>query len=197
VQDVYYDPGANFGQAPRSTFDGTFDITFLGDGLTGSTRLKNGEDFWIEFEKESISESGCLIHRGCWPVEPGSVAVRYIAGYSPAELQGQVDEDAAEADRELDYITCPGVDASPIAEAVMMTVAKGLHGHQALKKSDAGKGFDGGNTYQSERLQDYSYTRPQNQTGAGTVQLTGNVVALPTDALEMLDPFKHYGILRL
>lgn len=196
IKNLYYDPDANFGQAARTTFDGSFDTTFDDTDFAPDTVKTNGEDYFIDLDEESIGWAGLVYWgSGVWPIEPGSVAVDYISGFSEAELMGGADADAAQADLRRGQISVVGVDASPIRYAVLLTCAKMLHVQQSLKRSDAGRGFDGGNVYESERFQDYSYKRPSGQISS-TVQLTGLVVGLPTEALEALEPFKTYGRLR-
>lgn len=195
VTELYDDPGANFGQATRTTFDGSFDYSFQSEGFDSNSLLTLGDDYFLDLEEVGISWTGLVYRKnGTWGTEVGSVAVNYVAGFSAAELSGKADVDAAEADAARGMVTTVGVDASPISYAVMLTAGKMLHVQNHLRKSTNGGGFNGGNTYQSERFQDYQYTRPQSD--ASSTQLTGLIVALPTEAQEVLDPFRYYGVLR-
>jgi hypothetical protein len=195
VRSLYIDRGAYYGQANRSTFDSTFDLTFQ-DSASANTLQILGTDYWIELEKEKFGPSGCLLSNSTWPIEEGSIAVEYVSGYSHAELSGRADDDAATADAAIGVVTCPWVNAGGISHAVNLMVLKVMHEQQALKK-DSTRGFAGGEAYLSETFQDYSYSRPSGQDGAGTLQLTGLGVGLPTEAIEALEPFMHYGIQRL
>ena len=199
VVNLYIDHGAYFGQANRTVFDGALELIIDEDDVTTDTVQTLGVDFYADLERPSFGESGCLYHTSVWPSEPGSVMVTYVAGYSPSELLGDVDADAVEADLSLGHISSVGVDASPISHAVVLTVAKILHTQQSLKKVANGfnSGFAGGSTYQSEKLQDYAYSRPSDSSGAGTAQLVGVGVSLPTEAVEALESFRHFGLLRL
>ena len=192
ITELYDDPGANFGQATRTTFDGSFDFTFQSEGFATESLLTLGDDYFLDLEEQNICWSGHVYrNRGTWGTEVGSIAVNYVAGFSAAELAGRADADAAESDAARGMVTVVGVDASPISYAVMITAAKMLHVQNHLRKSTNGGGFNGGNTFQSERFQDYQYTRPQSDVAS--TQLTGLIVALPAEAQEALDDFRYYG----
>lgn len=77
----------------------------------------------------------------------------------------------------------------------MLTVLKGLHTQQAAKRDDD-KGFDGGTVYQSETMQDYSYTRPSESASTAS-QLTGLTMRMPAEAIQALATFRHAGLMRL
>ena len=158
--------------------------------------LVEGTDFAPEFTKANLCESGSI--RSCrgWCEEPGSIRVEYIAGYSPAEFAGRATSETAASDLANGVYTCPGLNAAAIKRAVTWIATKMLHTNGNLKSEGDGKGFSGGNTFQSERLQDYSYDR-----GSATAETTKALVSLGDDmpgaAKMALQGFVHYGIMAL
>lgn len=187
----------------RVNCDGRFGATDVledqtdesGDPVDNEFEWELGEDFYPEFERPNLSLSGCLLTRRCWPLEPGSVRVKYIAGYSPAELNGRVDADAVSVEEGVGIYSTAGINAAAIKRAVVLTVLKGLHTQQAAKRDDD-KGFDGGTVYQSETMQDYSYTRPSESASTAS-QLTGLTMRMPAEAIQALATFRHAGLMRL
>ena len=158
-----------------------------------STAYTQGTEYWIEFDEalsgdstKGLCRSGCLIGSSSWPLTPGTVQVTYRAGYSKTELQGRATSDAEAADG---TITQDGVNASGIKRAALLTAIKGFHTWAAFQKSSQA-GFVAG-TMKSENLGDYGYT-----LGDGG-DLTSLTIALPPEAKEELQPFRHYGLMRL
>jgi len=167
----------------------------LGNPVANVNELTLGTDYWVEYQKLNLCRSGAVFSAGSWSEEPGSIRVEYVAGYSPSELSGRADTDAAGVDEAVGLYTCPGLSAAAIKRAVVLTVAKGMHTQQNFRRTNDGNnvGFSGGGTFQSERLQDYAYTRPSNDTA--TNQLTGLILALPSEAMQALSTFRHYGVM--
>jgi len=195
VTELFVDRGAYFGQVNRSTFDASFDDSFQLVSSAGTLQTL-GTDYYLDLERPSLCSSGCIYHRGVWPVEPGSVAVRYIAGYSHAELSGRADQDAADADAAIGVFTDPHVNAAGISHAIQIMAVKFMHQQQAFRKTPD-KGFDGGDVFEAETFQDYSYKRPSSTAGAGAIQLLNLGIGLLPEAEEALEPFIHYGRQRL
>ena len=139
-----------------------------------NTAWVEGEDFWAENERDGLCRSGMLFANGSWPQIPGSVKVVYTAGYTAAEFSG----------------SDPNIDASPIQSAVVLTVAKAMGTWQNAINKKATVGFGG--PFQSENLQDYSYS-----LGASADMLSAMVRALPSEAEDMLEDYLHYGLMRL
>lgn len=131
-----------------------------------------GTDCWLETDGTDSDGNrigtGAIVHVTAWPVEPGSIKVVYVAGYSAAELAGT-----------------SRPDASPIRQAVILTASKAYR--TLLKAANSSQPIDG--TLTGERLGDYSYTAD----AGSAVALTGMAVALPTEAMELLDSFVNYG----
>ena len=132
--------------------------------------------------------SGILYHTSGWPLEPGTVKIVYRAGYSPTELNGGATEDDEDNDG---TITTKGVDAASLKRAVTLTVTKAIHTWQAFRK-DAQGNFRPGQ-FQREELQDYEYELPAD-VAAG---VSGMLVQLPSEAIDALEQFRHWGIMRL
>jgi len=169
----------------RIDYDGRFGQQ---DGSFGTASQKTaGSDYWVEFDKPSFCPTGCLFANFQWPMEPGTVRVTYRAGYSPDELAGRASATATASDG---TITTARVNASPIKRAVLLTVTTAMQKWAALKKGTSGWKPGG---LSSEKLGDYSYT--VGGTSAQTV--AGLKVELSGTAIEILEPFKHWGQMRL
>lgn len=163
------------------------------DAFGSGTEWVSGEDYWVEWDQTQaagigVSRSGMLFASGSWPLRPGSVRVRYRAGFSAEELRGRPSASNVAADG---TVTTAGLNASPIKRAVILTVTKAMMTWSQLKKK-ASSGFTAG-PLQSEKLGDYSYTLG----GASGENLSGLVVALPAEAEDALEEFRHYGLMRL
>lgn len=173
VTNLWIDYSAKHGSAP---------------GAFASASLKvQGQDYWVEFDQPGYGPTGCLMSSGAWPREPGTVKVAYRAGYSPAEFNGRAT--AAGTDSEGNLSTA-GVNASPIKRAVLMTLTAGMQKWAALAKSSTGWKPGG---LSSERLGDYSYT----VGGNAAETIASLTVELPGTAIDLLEPFRHYGVMRL
>lgn len=152
------------------------------------TEWTEGDEFHGDYEQSNVCLSGCLYAYGGWPITTGAVRVQYRAGYSRLELDGLATTSSVDANG---VITTAGVDAVGIKRAAMLIAAKAFHTWQQLKKGSQ-TGFIPG-AIQSERLGDYSYTLGANTSEA----IAGLTAAVPPEALDELEPFKHYGVLRL
>lgn len=118
------------------------------------TERAEGVDFWANYDTVDadgglVCNDGVLRSRTPWPTDPGTIKVRYVAGYTAEELRGQGG----------------AVDASPIAECVLREAARRAKKTLLLKKN-ARVGFVSG-MVTSERLGDYSYSAtPDNAVSA-------------------------------
>jgi len=174
VVDLRVDYSARFGTATGA--------------FASSSAWTSGTDYWPEWEQSSYCPSGCLFAAGTWPTEPGTVRVQYRAGYSSDELAGRATASGTGSDG---TITTAGVNASAIKRAALITAVKAIQTWAALRKRST-VGFLPG-AIQSERLGDYSYTLGASATGS----IAGLVVALPAEAIDLLEPFVHWGRMRL
>lgn len=137
-----------------------------------SSEWTEGEDFWPEYDAAGYCRSGLLIASGSWPTEPGSVKVVYTAGYTRAELDGEADS----------------IDASGIVAGVTKSMMASFQKWKAMK-TNSRIGF--GAALKSERLQDYSYTlTPQTES------MLSMVVTIPSEALDDLEEYRHFGLMR-
>ena len=125
ITSVYEQPGACAGQ--------------VSGAFPASTLLTAGTHYWLDIERAGLSRTGFLRKRvGAWPVEAGSIKITYVAGFTAAELDGEVD--AGE------------INASDIKLAVYLTLA-----HYWNKMLSQKAGLQGG-IKTSESLGDYSYS---------------------------------------
>ena len=169
----------------RIDYDGRFGQQ---SGSFGNATVKiPGTDYWVEFDQDSYSPTGCLFANFQWPMEPGTVRVTYRAGYSPQELAGRATSSGSDSEGR---ITTARVNASGIKRAVLLTVTTAMQKWAALKKSTTGWKPGG---LSSEKLGDYSYT----VGGSSAQTIAGLKVELSGTALEILEPFVHYGRMRL
>lgn len=196
INKLYVNYDGRFG-ANADVFDIGFDPEVPGSS-GNATEWIYGTDFWGQFTADGFCGSGILLANQGWSTEPGSIKIEYVAGYSASELSGRADAQAAARDAESGIITSPTVSAAGLARAVILTAIGGMHTWQAMKRNNSANsqtsGFSGGNTFQSERLQDYSYTRPSEKA---TSQLVGMMVDVPREAQKFLQSFKHFGLSRL
>lgn len=151
-----------------------------------SCRWAEGTDFWPLLERPRYAPSGIVMASGSWPATPGSVKVQYCAGYSRLELAGESTADSASDQN--GQISTAGVDASGIAKAVVSTVLLGMTRWSAWKKR-TGPGFVGPIT--NESAGDYSYG-----IDGGALAAVLNV-ELPGDAIDALEEFVNWGVMRL
>lgn len=182
---VKFDPTGRFGQSPGA----------FGSG----TELELGEDCWSDFDtridgSRGYGPSGCVFGQGSWTLEPGSVEIQYVGGYSRDELEGQADADATSPE-----ITSKGVDAYLIKVAVFETALEAFVGLSSAQKTSDRLGFTAGQL-KSERFQDYAYSVGVTSTGTGGNSAYGTLrVSVPPDAMQSLHNggFIHYGRWRL
>lgn len=153
------------------------------DGRSGSrsgsfgsgTQRTHGTDFWpnydgVDSEGNKYCSDGIIRSLGLWPAEPGAVKIVYSSGYTAEELAG----------------TDPNLDASPIAQAVLVEAV--LRARRALSRSGAGRaGFVAG-PLTSESLGDYSYSM-----GGADKGMTYGSLSLSMEAMEMIRDFINYG----
>ena len=126
--------------------------------------LTAGTDYYADFDQAGLCKSGQLIRINTqWPSAPRSIELVYTAGWSVAELRGDV----------TDY----NLDASDIRLAVLKAIAESFN--EGVSQQ-SGQGGSGG-VIKSERLGDYSVSYDTTNVGAK--------VELPMDAKLMLDPF--------
>lgn len=138
---------------------------YASGAFVADTELTHGSDFWLDQDESGLSHTGILRRSGRWPPEPRSVKVTYYGGWTVAQL------DAKNAARVLRY-------------AALLTVAKAFWETRTLRKT----GGVGGVT--SESIGKYSYS-----TGGGTGAVnTGMVVALPVEAVELLQTQRSYRL---
>lgn len=144
-----------------------------------------GEDFWGEYDRPNYSPTGCVFGNRVWPEQPGSIEIVYRAGYSPSELQGRATADEVASDG---TITTAGINASALKRACLLTLSASVHKWSSLRKTASG--FVP--AMSSERLGDYSYT-----LGRGGELASGLIVEIPAPAVQLCEPFKHWGLMRL
>lgn len=164
ISDLRVDSNGRFGTGPSA----------FGSG----TEWTQGEDFWPEYNESELCRSGILQSAGAWPVEPGSIRITYVAGFTRNELDGNL---ATTSDK---------VDASAIPGGVLKTVMIAYHKFQANRKPSASRIGPGG-AFKSERLQDYSYTLGANQERALSM-----LTQLPPEVASDVQEFRHWGIMR-
>lgn len=174
IADIWVDYDAKHGQATGA--------------FPSSTKWVQGSDYWAEYDQDHLGLSGCVFARSRWPLEPGTVKVQYTAGYSPDELAGRADTTGIDADGFYNRV---GVNASALKRAVLIALTAQMHKWATHRKSTTTGWIPG--VKQSENLGDYSYS-----LGGSSGELTaGLVVELPKPAVELCEPFKHWGLMRL
>jgi hypothetical protein len=174
IEEVRIDFTGGFGQRPN---------TFGDDKI----RLA-GIDYWHDLLSPYFNATGHIFAFAGWPVQPGSVLIKYTAGYTKRELSGQAirTENDPETSR-----AGSGFNASGIKEAAELTLVKAFRQRKLLGKQATG-GFTAG-PITSERLGDYSYSVSE----AIARDLASMKVSLPAEAKEKLEPFRHYGIIQI
>jgi len=146
-------------------------------GSFASETLKTeGTDFWPNYEFEDSSSNpvctdGILHSVGLWPLEPGTVKVTYVSGYTSTELRGTDD-----------VIDATPIWASALDEAVRWHT-------RVMQNQKSAVGYLGPKT--SERLGDYSYS-----LNAGlAAKLYGSGYQLSGESVMRLQPFTHLGFM--
>jgi predicted ThiF/HesA family dinucleotide-utilizing enzyme len=155
------------------------------DPVANAFEQDAGDDFWPQYEQPNLCRTGIIHSSKRWPITVGSVRVEYVGGYSDTEFSGRADAQSANADTARGLITVADVSAADIKRAVTLTVTAAMHTQNSYEKNGE-RGFDGGTGFESEKLQDYSYKRPE----AANVQITGMQVAIPDEAKELLGPYR-------
>lgn len=159
----------------RIDYDGRFGAR--SGSFDTDTQQTEGTDFWPQYDGVdsngyAICRDGILRSVGLWPLEPGSVKVIYVGGYTKAEIAGQ----------------SALVDASPIGDAVVAEASRRLQRALIMKKR-SGVGFIAG-ILQSEKLGDYSYSV---DTAAST-RLFGSLYDIMPETKEKLHKFALYAL---
>ena len=122
-------------------------------GAFGVETLKTeGVDYWPNYDMldssgNKVCRDGILRSSGGWPTAPGTISVKYTAGYTQEELHGQ------------DEV----LDASPILQAVVEEACCRVRRALAVHAKKTGAGFAG--PFKSEKLGDYAYTADDHGTG--------------------------------
>jgi len=141
-----------------------------------STQKTEGVDFWPNYDQQDSSgygvcRDGILRSHGRWPVEPGSVKITYLAGYTSAELHGQ---DSA-------------VNARPILDAVLTESIRQVGKvYSRMKKARGGFGVG---PLSGEDLGDYAYTT----NGDLMSSIFGTGESLLSETRQSLSEFVNYG----
>lgn len=135
------------------------------NAFPSDSELTEGTDFYLDVGISGFSKYGTVIrYNNNWSSLPGSIKVVYVAGYSAAELDGDVTEN--------------NFDASDIKFGVLRAV---VDAYNDMRQQQGGFG-GGGGALASERLGDYSvkYAIPKV---AGTI--------LPAEVRDVLKQFKR------
>lgn len=172
IEAIRVDTNGGFGQKPN---------TFGND-----TTWTKGTDYWLDFEAAYLSKSGLVYSNTGWPTQPGSILVKYTAGYTKLELRGRADTDQTDPQTER---SGSGINASDIMEAAALTLVKHFKTLKIQAKQGRA-GFVAGNL-SSESLGKYSYSTDASTAGS----LTGMKVRLPAQAREALEQFVHWGVM--
>lgn len=141
------------------------------------TLKTEGTDFWPNYDGvdsggSKICLDGMLRSIGLWPMEPGSVKITYVAGYSDDELHGVDDV----------------INASPISEVVVEEAC--MRARKAfLWKKKTGSGFIAG-PLTSESLGDYSYSVDSSVIK----QMFGSSWEIQPANVARLQPFVNWGL---
>lgn len=146
------------------------------NAFADETLQVEGTDYWpnnglVDSGGNDVCRDGIIRSVGRWPVEPGSVKLVYVAGYSLAELHGQ------------DEV----LDASSIVEAIVDEAVRRVRKALVWKKS-AGVGFTAG-PLSGEKLGDYSYTTDN----AMASRMFGGLWELLPETVAKLESYVNYG----
>lgn len=159
----------------RVTFDGRFGTR--SGSFAEEDRQVEGTDYWPAYDTVdsgaiTVCHSGLIRSIGRWPIEPGSIKIVYVGGYTATELRG----------------TDGTLDASPIWSAVLDEVRRKVIKAFSLRKH-AVAGFVGA-PMESERLGDYNY---KLNTSMLMAMIGGNWDLL-AETRQALDQFVNYGV---
>jgi|GEM_PF-6634034 len=136
ITSIYEDDGGYFGQVAGS--------------YASTTQLTEGSDYYWQREESDFSRAAIITRRNTeWPADPGSIKVTFVAGWTEAELHGNV--------------SSPIYDASEIRDGLMRTIAE--HWND-MKQAQSGQGGSGG-AIKAERLADYSVEYDTAVAGQG------------------------------
>lgn len=164
----------------------TIDLRIDYDGRNGAksgafaaaTQKTEGTDFWPNYDGNDSNSiqfcsDGIFRSIGLWPLEPGSVKITYVGGYTDDELAG--------ADSIL--------DASPITESVVQEAVIRAKKALLINKKNGSLGFVSGPLF-GERLGDYSY-----QTDVVSARMFfGGKFDLQYETKYRLQEFTNYGL---
>jgi len=164
----------------------TIDLRIDYDGRNGArsgsfaaaTQKTEGTDFWPNYDgndSDSIQfcSDGVLRSIGLWPLEPGSVKITYVGGYTDDELAG------------VDAI----LDASPIVDAVVQEAVLRAKKALLINSKNGASGFIAG-PLAGERLGDYSY-----QVDVVSARMFfGGKYDLQPETKNKLQEFVNYGV---
>jgi hypothetical protein len=155
ITNLYEDTYAYFGSAANS--------------FSSNTELTDGTDFYQELESSAWNRWGRLYRIGSyWPAVPGSIKVTYVAGWTRAQLKGEVtDQDK---------------DASDLHQAICQAIAENWNESQSL----SGKGGANLGPVKSERFVDWSVEYDTEHTSFN--------VRLSEDARSKMKPYKRPAI---
>lgn len=172
IEEIRVDYMGGFGQKPN-TF-GT------------NTIRAAGTEWWMNLEKPYLNLSGHVTALAAWPTEPGTVLVKYTAGYTQWELAGRADVGTG-TDPQTSR-AASGINASDILQAATIIAMRAFRELKMLGKQ-GNAGFVSG-PITSESLGRYSYSAD----GSISASLSGMKVNVPPEARELLQPYIHYGI---
>lgn len=158
----------------------------------GADKELPSSDYWLELEQADLCRSGLVLSRSRFPSEPGTIRVQFVAGYSRRELAGVARETMEEVIDGVTEYTSAGVNASPLVRAARMTAVRAFLAQHARRKSVL-VGFAAAGALTSEKLGDYAYTRD----AAAAAAMVGESISLSGEAMDLLEPFVHYGQARL
>lgn len=135
--------------------------------------LTLGDEYYLDLDTASVSESGHLIRLGAeWPKSRGSVKVTYTAGFTATELSGAMTG-------ATDY-----TDASDLRLAIAMAVAKV---YNEMKSQQRNTRTHAAGPISGERVPDYSY----QMEGTAVVALMGMSFDLPPAVLQILNRYSN------
>lgn len=145
----------------------------LGTDFPAQSLLTPGTDYFFDIDRTGLGLTGIIWRAaGSWSRLPRTIRVQYLAGYAANEFQGLDD-----------------IDASAIRQAVLLTAVKMFKGLVLNQKGAAG--FLAG-PLKSEKLGDYSYTiGDAGLKNFGSFGFDGGMP--PEEAMELLEPFVHFG----
>lgn len=173
IEEIRVDYIGGFGQKPNS----------FGAGMVWAV----GERWYQDLLAPGQNMTGHVFSLTGWPTEPGSILVKYTAGYTQWELSGRA---TSGTDPETNA-AASGLNASAIKMAAQLTMVKAFKTLKANAKQGAA-GFTGG-PLTGERLGAYSYSADGSLLRA----LAGMQVSIPPEAKRHLEPYIHFGMIGL